>query len=81
MRRTPSLAAGGGVLPGENRMLKLYAARTICRGGWLLVGTGMRVEVPAVTIQGSNRLSDALFVWSRFRELHLECAGGAVGAE
>ena len=56
------------VLPGGTRLnAELHAARTICRRAErLLVGLARREEVPAVTIQYLNRLSDALFVWSRW---------------
>jgi cob(I)alamin adenosyltransferase len=56
------------VLPGGTRLnAELHAARTICRRAErLLVGLARREEVPVVTIQYLNRLSDALFVWSRW---------------
>ncbi len=56
------------VLPGGTRLnAELHAARTICRRAErLLVSLGRREEVPAVAVQYLNRLSDALFVWSRW---------------
>ncbi len=56
------------VLPGGTRLnAELHAARTICRRAErLLVGLARKEEVPAVAIQYLNRLSDALFVWSRW---------------
>lgn len=56
------------VLPGGTRLnAELHAARTICRRAErLLVGLARREDVPAVAIQYLNRLSDALFVWSRW---------------
>ena len=56
------------VLPGGTRLnTELHAARTICRRAErLLVGLARTEEVPAVALQYLNRLSDALFVWSRW---------------
>ncbi len=56
------------VLPGGTRLnAELHAARTICRRAErLLVGLARREEVPAEAIRYLNRLSDALFVWSRW---------------
>jgi cob(I)alamin adenosyltransferase len=56
------------VLPGGTRLnAELHAARTICRRAErLLVGLARREEVPAVAIRYLNRLSDSLFVWSRW---------------
>ena len=56
------------VLPGGTRLnAELHVARTVCRRAErLLVGLARREEVPAVVIQYLNRLSDALFVWSRW---------------
>jgi cob(I)alamin adenosyltransferase len=56
------------VLPGGSRLnAELHAARTICRRAErLLVGLARREEVPPAAIQYLNRLSDALFVWSRW---------------
>jgi cob(I)alamin adenosyltransferase len=55
-------------LPGGTRVnAELHAARTICRRAERqLTGLARREEVPAETIRYLNRLSDALFVWSRW---------------
>lgn len=54
-------------LPGGTRLnAELHAARTICRRAERLVTGLARIEeVPLETIRYLNRLSDALFVWSR----------------
>ena len=56
------------VLPGGSRLdAELHVCRTVCRRAErLLVGLGREQDVPAETIQYLNRLSDALFVWSRW---------------
>ena len=56
------------VLPGGTRLnTELHAARTICRRAErLLVSVAQTESIPKVTIQYLNRLSDALFVWSRW---------------
>jgi cob(I)alamin adenosyltransferase len=56
------------VLPGGTRLnAELHAARTVCRRAErLLVSLARREEVPPETIRYLNRLSDALFVWSRW---------------
>jgi cob(I)alamin adenosyltransferase len=56
------------VLPGGTRLnAELHAARTICRRAERLVVALARDEaVPPEAIQYLNRLSDALFVWSRW---------------
>ncbi len=56
------------VLPGGTRInAELHAARTICRRAErLLTGLARREEVPGEAIRYLNRLSDALFVWSRW---------------
>ena len=56
------------VLPGGSRLnAELHAGRTICRRAERLVVTLARQEaVPAEAIHYLNRLSDALFVWSRW---------------
>lgn len=56
------------VLPGGTRLnAELHATRTICRRAErLLVGLGRTEPVPAEAIQYLNRLSDAMFVWSRW---------------
>jgi cob(I)alamin adenosyltransferase len=61
------------VLPGGCRLnTELHACRTICRRAErLAVSLGRQEGVPAEAIRYLNRLSDALFVWSRWvnREL------------
>jgi cob(I)alamin adenosyltransferase len=56
------------VLPGGTRVnAELHAARTICRRAErLVIGLARREEVPPEAIRYLNRLSDALFVWSRW---------------
>jgi cob(I)alamin adenosyltransferase len=56
------------VLPGGTRInAELHAARTICRRAErILVGVAREEEVPTEAIRYLNRLSDALFVWSRW---------------
>ena len=56
------------VLPGGTRInAELHAARTICRRAErLLVAVARFEEIPAEAIRYLNRLSDALFVWSRW---------------
>lgn len=56
------------VLPGGTRLnAELHAARTICRRAErLVVALARKEEVPAEAIRYLNRLSDALFVWSRW---------------
>jgi len=56
------------VLPGGTRVnAELHAARTICRRAErLVIGLARREEVPGEAIRYLNRLSDALFVWSRW---------------
>ncbi len=56
------------VLPGGSRLnAELHAARTICRRAERLVVTlAKSEEVPAEAVRYLNRLSDALFVWSRW---------------
>jgi cob(I)alamin adenosyltransferase len=56
------------VLPGGTRLnAELHAARTICRRAErLLVTLARQEEVPPETVRYLNRLSDALFVWSRW---------------
>jgi cob(I)alamin adenosyltransferase len=54
-------------LPGGTRLnAELHAARTICRRAErLATGLARIEEVPPEAIRYLNRLSDALFVWSR----------------
>jgi len=56
------------VLPGGTRLnAELHVIRTICRRAERLLISLSRVEdVPAEAIQYLNRLSDAMFVWSRW---------------
>ena len=56
------------VLPGGTRLnTELHACRTICRRAERLAVTLAREEpIPPETVQYLNRLSDALFVWSRW---------------
>ena len=56
------------VLPGGTRLnTELHAARTICRRAERLVIALSRIEsVPPEAVRYLNRLSDALFVWSRW---------------
>src|ERR1051326_1849530 len=57
------------VLPGGSRLnTELHACRTICRRAErIAVALPREEDIPAEAIQYLNRLSDALFVWSRFR--------------
>ena len=56
------------VLPGGSRLnTELHACRTICRRAErIAVRLAREEEVPIEVIQYLNRLSDALFVWSRW---------------
>ncbi|MEO5923404.1 MAG: cob(I)yrinic acid a,c-diamide adenosyltransferase [Bryobacteraceae bacterium] len=56
------------VLPGGTRInAELHVARTVCRRAErLLVGVARDEEIPTEAIRYLNRLSDALFVWSRW---------------
>lgn len=56
------------VLPGASRMdAELHVCRTVCRRAErLLVGLAAEQTVPAEALRYINRLSDALFVWSRW---------------
>src|SRR5579862_832541 len=56
------------VLPGGTRLnAELHAARTICRRAErLTVALARTEETPPEAIRYLNRLSDALFVWSRW---------------
>jgi cob(I)alamin adenosyltransferase len=56
------------VLPGGTPVnAELHICRTVCRRAErLLVGLAREESVPPETIQYLNRLSDALFVWSRW---------------
>src|SRR5579872_3245989 len=56
------------VLPGGTRLnAELHVTRTICRRAERLLIALARIEaIPPETIQYLNRLSDAMFVWSRW---------------
>lgn len=56
------------VLPGGSRVnTELHACRTVCRRAErLMVALARKEEVPSESIHYLNRLSDALFVWSRW---------------
>jgi len=56
------------VLPGGTRLnAELHVTRTICRRAErLLIALAREESVPPETIQYLNRLSDAMFVWSRW---------------
>src|SRR5579872_1629845 len=56
------------VLPGGTRLnAELHVARTVCRRAErLLVSLAREESMPPESIQYLNRLSDALFVWSRW---------------
>ncbi len=56
------------VLPGGCRInAELHVARTVCRRAErLVVGLAQKSEVEPASVRYLNRLSDALFVWSRY---------------
>ena len=56
------------ILPGGTRLnAELHVTRTICRRAERLLIALARIEtIPPETIQYLNRLSDAMFVWSRW---------------
>jgi cob(I)alamin adenosyltransferase len=56
------------VLPGGSRLnTELHACRTVCRRAErIAVALAREEDIPAEAIQYLNRLSDALFVWSRW---------------
>ncbi|HEY4359437.1 MAG TPA: cob(I)yrinic acid a,c-diamide adenosyltransferase [Bryobacteraceae bacterium] len=56
------------VLPGGTRVnAELHVARTVCRRAERhVVALARREEVPPEAVRYLNRLSDALFVWSRW---------------
>ncbi len=56
------------VLPGGTRLnAELHLCRTVCRRAErLLVALARTGQVPAEAVRYLNRLSDALFVWSRW---------------
>jgi len=61
------------VLPGGSRAnTDLHVCRTVCRRAErLCVSLARQTEVDPFAVTYLNRLSDALFVWSRFVALHL----------
>jgi cob(I)alamin adenosyltransferase len=63
------------VLPGGSRLdAELHICRTVCRRAErLLVALSRDSSVPPETIQYLNRLSDALFVWSRWVNHAMGC--------
>lgn len=62
------------VLPGGTELnATLHVCRTVCRRAErLLVSLARQEQVPDASIRYLNRLSDALFVWSRWVNLRLE---------
>jgi cob(I)alamin adenosyltransferase len=64
------------VLPGGTRAnTELHVCRTVCRRAErLLIALRRRESVPDETVRYLNRLSDAIFVWTRWvnRELGIE---------
>jgi cob(I)alamin adenosyltransferase len=64
------------VLPGGSALnVHLHLARTVCRRAERLAVTLSRQQtVSPEVIRYLNRLSDALFVWSRWANLKLEVA-------
>ena len=56
------------VLPGGSRLdAELHICRTVCRRAErILVELSAEKQVPSETVHYLNRLSDALFVWSRW---------------
>jgi cob(I)alamin adenosyltransferase len=56
------------VLPGGSRLnAELHVCRTVCRRAEReLVALSREEEIPPETVRYLNRLSDALFVWSRW---------------
>ncbi len=71
------------VLPGGSRLdAELHVCRTVCRRAErLLVRFRREHSVPPEAVRYLNRLSDALFVWSRWVNHVLGRAGDAVGTE
>jgi len=64
------------VLPGGTRLnAELHVCRTVCRRAErLLVAMGREEELPPEALRYVNRLSDALFVWSRWANRRLGVA-------
>ena len=71
------------VLPGGSRLdAELHIARTVCRRAERVCVALARAEsVPPEAVRYLNRLSDALFVWSRWACHKSGRAGNFVGAE
>lgn len=61
------------VLPGGSRLsVELHICRTVCRRAErLLVTAARREQIDPVSLRYLNRLSDALFVWSRWANVQL----------
>jgi cob(I)alamin adenosyltransferase len=61
------------VLPGGSRLsVELHICRTVCRRAERLLVTAARQEqIDPVNLRYLNRLSDALFVWSRWVNVQL----------
>ncbi|MDX2151959.1 MAG: cob(I)yrinic acid a,c-diamide adenosyltransferase [Bryobacteraceae bacterium] len=61
------------VLPGGSRInAELHLCRTVCRRAErLAVALSREEEIPGETVRYLNRLSDALFVWSRWVNVQL----------
>jgi len=61
------------VLPGGSRLaVELHVCRTVCRRAErLLVAAARQEAIDAVNLRYLNRLSDALFVWSRWANVQL----------
>lgn len=61
------------VLPGGSRLsVDLHICRTVCRRAErLLVAAARQEAIDAVNLRYLNRLSDALFVWSRWVNVQL----------
>ncbi len=71
------------VLPGGSRLdAELHICRTVCRRAERIVVTlGRGESVPPEAIRYLNRLSDALFVWSRWAGHIAGRTRNSVGAE
>jgi len=61
------------VLPGGSRLsVELHICRTVCRRAErLLVAAARQEQIDPVNLRYLNRLSDALFVWSRWVNVQL----------
>lgn len=64
------------VLPGGSRLcVELHICRTVCRRAErLLVAASRQEAIDPVNLRYLNRLSDALFVWSRWANVQLGVA-------